>query len=458
MIPVASLSGARVGVLGLGRSGLAAARALAAGGATPICWDDAARGRDAAAAEGFEIRDLRRPEAFEGVARLIVSPGAPHFHPEPSAAVAAACAAGAPLDNDVGLFFREIAGSGAEVVAVTGSNGKSTTAALIHHLAQEAGRDSRLGGNIGRGVLDLAPPGPGALYVVELSSYQIELASRLSPTVGMFLNLSPDHLDRHGGPGGYFAAKRRLIVEGRPATAVIGVDGPEGRFLAAHAAAVSPETRILRFAEAGAAARGLDAEATPGRVRLGAGALDLSDAPALAGGHNAANAAAAALALGALGAAAPAGAFARFPGLPHRLERVAESGGVVFVNDSKATNPDAAAKALGAFERIRWIAGGRAKEGGGLAALAPLFGRVRKAYLIGECAPAFAAELGGAGVAHAIAGDLGAALAAAAGEAEPGETVLLAPAAASFDQFPDFEARGGAFRDAVRRLTKPGPR
>ncbi|TYO91530.1 UDP-N-acetylmuramoyl-L-alanine--D-glutamate ligase [Oceanicella actignis] len=463
MIPARGYQGRRVGVLGLGRSGLAAARALAAGGAQPVCWDDAEPARAAAAAEGFELGDLTREgAAWEGLAALIVSPGIPHLHPAPHRAVEIAFARGVAVDNDVGLFFRSAAtedwaafDSPPRIVCVTGSNGKSTTTALIAHILRRAGRKAQMGGNIGRGVLDLDPLEDGETVVLELSSYQIELARALAPDVAVFLNLSPDHLDRHGGMGGYFAAKARLFELGGPERAVIGVDQPEGRFLANRmrenegdgAPVIAVSAR--RVEDAGWSVtfrKGFVAERRGGRQ---VAAVDLRPARALRGAHNWQNAACAYAACRALGLSPRAieAGLMDFPGLPHRLETVGEAGGVPFVNDSKATNADAAEKALSAFERVRWIAGGVPKEGG-IAPLAPLFGRVAKAYLIGQAAPEFAAQLGE--VPHEICGDLETAFALAAQEARPGEAVLLAPACASFDQFRDFEARGDAFRALAR--------
>jgi UDP-N-acetylmuramoylalanine--D-glutamate ligase len=358
------------------------------------------------------------------------------------------------VDNDVGLLFRALveAGGGARVAAVTGSNGKSTTAALLHHMLREAGRPAQLGGNIGRGVLDLDPPGEDETIVLELSSYQIELARSLAPDLAVFLNLTPDHLDRHGGIGGYFAAKRRLFELGAPERHVIGVDDRYGRFLAqslgsdgAEVIRVAAGSRLRTAPWAVFMAKHHLSEWRGGRQIA---AVDLRGAPALAGAHNHQNACAAwaaARALG-LGPRQIEPALHSFPGLPHRMERVAEIGGVAFVNDSKATNADATEKALLAHERVRWIAGGRAKEGG-IASLRPHFGRIAKAYLIGEAAEAFAATLGD--VPHELCGDLAGAVARARAEAAPGETVLLSPAAASFDQFESFEARGEAFRAAV---------
>ncbi|MGY6411009.1 MAG: UDP-N-acetylmuramoyl-L-alanine--D-glutamate ligase [Alkalilacustris sp.] len=464
MIPVRGYAGRRVAVLGLARSGLAAARALAAGGAEVLAWDDGAAARERAAAKGIGIVDPGRPGAFDGVAALIVSPGIPHLYPAPNPHVAAALAAGVPLDNDVGLFFRSLgdaewAGLDAppRVVAVTGSNGKSTVTALIHHLLSEAGRPVQMGGNIGRGVLDLDPPGEGAVIVLELSSYQLELARALTPDVAVFTNLTPDHLDRHGGMGGYFAAKRRLFAEGGPDRAVIGVDEPEGRFLAGQLAEAAEDLRVIRVSSGkklgGAgwsvfARRGHLAEWRQGRQ---VASVDLRDLRGLPGAHNHQNACAAWAAVRALGLGPReiAAGLASFEALPHRGRTIAEKRGVRFVDDSKATNADSAAHALQAFHRIRWIAGGRAKEGG-IAALAPHLDRVRKAYLIGESAAAFAAQLGA--TPHDLCGTMAAAVAAAAAEAEPGDVILLAPAAASFDQYPDFEARGRDFAACVDAL------
>ncbi len=252
MIAVRGHEGQTVAVLGLGRSGRATAAALREGGAQVIAWDDGPSGREAAEAEGIELRDLTRASAYEGVSLLVTSPGIPHLYPAPHAAIAAAWEAGVPVDNDIGLFFRSYATEDFDqfdtmprVVAVTGSNGKSTTSALIHHILTENGRPAQLAGNIGRGVLDLEPPHDGEVVVLELSSYQTELARALTPDIAVFTNLSPDHLDRHGGPGGYFAAKRRLFAEGGPDRAVIGVDENEGRYLANQLATGMSDDRVI---------------------------------------------------------------------------------------------------------------------------------------------------------------------------------------------------------------------
>ncbi|MBF9049522.1 UDP-N-acetylmuramoyl-L-alanine--D-glutamate ligase [Roseobacter sp. HKCCD9010] len=463
MIPVQGFEGATVAVLGLGRSGLAAARALRAGRAEPLVWDDGAAARDLAESEGFSLRDPSKPGALEGVATMIVSPGIPHLYPAPHPAISAAWAAGVPVDNDVGLFFRSL-GSGdwmdhptpPRVIAVTGSNGKSTTSALIHHCLEEADIPAQLAGNIGVGVLDIEPPIDGEVIVLELSSYQIDLARALTPDVAVFTNLSPDHLDRHGGMGGYFAAKRRLFAEGGPDRAVIGVDEREGQYMANQLVESPADGRLIRVSGAQklsgpgwdiVARKGWLSETRKGRQ---VASIDLRGIRGLPGAHNHQNACCAYGALRALGVAPKAieAAFHSFAGLPHRSQIVGEKDGVVFVNDSKATNVDAAAKALAAFPSIRWICGGLEKEGG-LDGLKSALGTVVKAYVIGREAQGFALQLGD--VPHEICTDMATAVDRAAAEAAPGETVLLAPAAASFDQYDNFEQRGQDFMDHVSR-------
>lgn len=463
MIPVRGFEGQRIMVLGLGRSGLAAARALTAGGALALCWDDGAPARERAEAEGLVLQDPAGREAFTGVAALVVSPGIPHLYPAPNPHVARALAEGVPVDNDIGLFFRSLASpdwdgfdAPPRVVAITGSNGKSTTSALVHHCLVAAGRESQLAGNIGRGVLDIDPPGEGGVVVLELSSYQTELARALTPDVAVFTNLSPDHLDRHGGFGGYFAAKRRLFAEGGPDRAVIGVDEIEGRYLANQLAEGPGDDRVIRVSLAGegrgagwsvGVKKGFLSERRKGRQIA---AVDLRAIRGLPGAHNHQNAASAWGALRALGLGPreiEAG-LRSFEGLPHRSQIVGERGGVVFVNDSKATNAASAARALEAFPRIRWIVGGQMKEGG-LGELGPGRAHVVKAYVIGREAAAVALMLGD--MAHEIAGDMATAVALAAAEAEPGETVLLAPGGASFDHYDNFEERGTHFMAEVAR-------
>ncbi len=464
MIPVQGYAGRKVAVLGLGRSGLATAAALIAGGAEPLLWDDSPEARAKAEAAGHRITDLTRDGAWDGIAALIVSPGIPHLYPQPNKVIARALALGVPVDNDIGLFFRSWATAAwdemdqtPKVIAVTGSNGKSTTTALIHHILQAADRPTQMAGNIGRGVLDLDPAEDGEVVVLELSSYQTDLARALTPDVAVFTNLSPDHLDRHAGMGGYFAAKRRLFAEGGPDRAVIGVDEVEGQFMANQMSEGPTDDRVIRVSSGTKlegpgwsvfARKGFLSEWRKGRQ---VASVDLREVRGLPGAHNHQNACAAYAAVRTLGIAPKVieQAFHSFAGLPHRSQLVGERDGVSFINDSKATNVDSAAKALQAFPKIRWIAGGLGKEGG-IAALAPHLGSVVKAYLIGHSAREFALQIGQ--TPHEICETMEVAVARAAADARPGEVVLLAPAAASFDQYPNFEKRGEDFAAKVAAL------
>lgn len=462
MIPVRGYQNQRVAVLGLGRSGLAAARALREGGAIAVCWDDNANARDLAAEEGFEVKDIRKSGAFDDIARLIVSPGIPHLYPAPNPVVRGALAAGVPVDNDIGLFFQSFATEewgnfdvAPKVVAVTGSNGKSTTSALIHHVLQSTGRNTQLAGNIGRGVLDIDPAADGDVVILELSSYQTDLARSLTPDLAVFTNLSPDHLDRHHGMGGYFAAKRRLFAEGGPDRAIIGIDEDEGLYLAGQLSETASDDRVIRISTAQKltgpgwqvfARKGFLSEYRKGRQT---GSIDLRPIKGLPGAHNHQNACAAYAVCRALGLAPRVieAGFASFGGLPHRSQIVAEAKGVSFVNDSKATNVDSAAKALSAFNNIRWICGGLEKEGG-LEGLKGATDHVVKAYVIGREAAQFAMQL--EGVETEVCTTMETAVAKATQDAQEGDTVLLAPAAASFDQYDSFEKRGTHFIDLVK--------
>ncbi|MFS4437326.1 UDP-N-acetylmuramoyl-L-alanine--D-glutamate ligase [Paracoccaceae bacterium GXU_MW_L88] len=463
MIPIPSIESQTIGILGLGRSGLAAARAVAASGGTPICWDDNEAGREKAAEEGFETRDLTRDASWEGIDLLVTSPGIPHLYPAPHPVIAAALDRGVPVDNDIGLFFRaleDIAGEydpEPKVICITGSNGKSTTTALTAHLLETAGRKVQMGGNIGRGVFDLDPPEDGMVYVLELSSYQTDLARMLAPDVAVFMNLSLDHLDRHGGMGGYFAAKARLFTLGQPNRAVIGVDQMEGRYLAGQMETTGSE--VIRISSARkVAGPGWRVFARKGFLTEWRGekqmaSVDLRSLRGLPGTHNHQNACAAWAACRSLGIGPKdlAKGLESFGGLPHRCQILGTAKGVTWVNDSKATNADAAEQALKAFERIRWIAGGVAKEGG-ITPLLPLMDRVEKTYLIGEAAPDFAQTL--RNEPHEVCETLERAVARAAEEAREGDVILLAPACASFDQYPSFEHRGRDFEDLVKPLLK----
>ena len=462
MIPVRGFLGKRVAIFGLARTGLTAARALIAGGAEVALWDEKPAAREAAAAEGLPVVDLSKADwaTFDA---LMLSPGVPLTHPKPHWTVEKAKAAGVEIVGDVELFARTVnaveAWKRPKIVAVTGTNGKSTTTALLGHMLAEAGKDVRIGGNIGLGVLGLEDMHGGAVYVLELSSYQLDLTSSLKPDVAILLNVSPDHLDRHGGMDGYVAAKRRVFLnQGKGDTAIIGVDDPWGQRVCTELIAANRRT-IWPISSGRALGRGVYAlsgilyDATAERAVETA---DLGRAKALPGRHNWQNAAAAYAAAIALGVrpGEAAATLASFPGLAHRMEDVGKLGKVRFVNDSKATNADAARQAMTAIPNFYWIAGGVPKAGG-IEPLKDLFPKIVKAYLIGEAAPDFADSL--KGEAEAVqCGDLAHAVSAAyrdAAKSGKEAVVLLSPACASFDQFPDFEVRGDAFRDLVRGLS-----
>ena len=464
MIEVTGFRDRAVALLGLGGSGLAAARALAAGGARVRAWDDDPGRRRAAEAADVPLVDLRRAD-WNGVAALVLSPGIPLTHPEPHPVVTLARSAGAEVIGDIELFAR--APRRAALAGVTGTNGKSTTTALIGHILAHCGRAVEVGGNLGPPALDLAPLPAGGTYVLELSSYQLDLAPSLVCDVAVLLNITPDHLDRHGDMARYVAVKRHVFHgQGRDETAIVGVDDAESAAICDELRARADRT-VVPVAVGRRVADGIsvvDGLLYDPAVAEGEAVARLDRAPALPGAHNWQNAAAAYAAARALGleAEAIAEAIYAFPGLAHRLERVTPPAGpfaaIAFVNDSKATNAVATARALACHDDVYWIAGGRPKEGG-IAALAPYFGRIRHAFLIGEAAAGFAAALEGR-VAYSLCGDLAAAVPAAAARAArdlaAGEVehavVLLSPACASFDQFTDFTARGDAFRALVAGL------
>ena len=454
MTPVTIFRGRTVAVFGLGTSGLAACAALKAGGADVIACDDQAAKLAEATAKGFATRDLREID-WTRIAALVLAPGVPLTHPEPHWSVQLARRHGVEIIGDIELYCRERRASAprAPFVAITGTNGKSTTTALVGNVLAAAGREVAVGGNLGTPILSLAPPAVQRTHVIECSSYQIDLAPTLDPGVGILLNVTPDHLDRHGTLANYAAIKERLVAGVEDGgTAVIGVDD---EFCTAAADRIQRAgKRVVRISVERRLPDGIYRDGTRLIISAG-GSIELSGIGSLRGVHNAQNAAAAYAAARALGLTHEAieAGLRSFPGLAHRMEEVGRKGRVLFVNDSKATNADAAAKALACFSDIFWIAGGRAKEGG-IDSLAPFFSRIRKAYLIGEAAPAFAAKLGG--VPHEIVGTLERAVplaarqAEASGLAEP--VVLLSPACASFDQYPNFEVRGDAFKKIVRGL------
>jgi UDP-N-acetylmuramoylalanine--D-glutamate ligase len=462
VITIGDYAGRDVAVFGLGRTGLSAAQALTAGGARVLAWDDDAKNRAAAEAAGTPVSDINARD-WRDFAALVLSPGVPLTHPKPHRVVELAQAVGVPIVGDVELFARAVNALSPtvrpKVIGITGTNGKSTTSALIAHILTACGKDARLGGNIGRAVLDLPPIHAGAYYVLELSSYQLDLTRSLRCDVAVWLNLSPDHLDRHGDMKGYLTAKKRILMnQGAQDWAVIGADDPYCARVCTELTAAGGR-QVAAISSGQALANGVCVvggrvyDALSGRAQA---AMDQDQAPALPGRHNGQNLAAAYAAARVLGLAprAIADAIASFPGLEHRLERAGTVKGVRFVNDSKATNADAAAQALSVYPRIYWIAGGQAKEGG-IAPLARYMPQVAKAYLIGEAAYDFASFLDGK-AAYAIMGDLESAVrrayADAAAAREPDPVVLLSPACASFDQFKDFEDRGRAFKRAVASL------
>ena len=465
MIPVTTFAGKKVAVFGLGGSGLASASALLAGGGDVIAYDDNAQSVARANAAGIPTADLHTID-WSRIAALLLAPGVPLTHPAPHWTVELARKSGVEVIGDVELFCRERRHLAPEVpfVAITGTNGKSTTTALIAHLAASVGLDAQLGGNIGTAILSLAPPRAGLVYVIECSSYQIDLAPSLDPSIGILINLSEDHLDRHGTMEHYAAVKERLVAGVPPrGTAIVGVDDDWCRKIAGRLERSG--RRVVRVSVRHELSNSIYVTHQLIKRAASTGATviaDLGGIGSLRGLHNAQNAAcasAAALALGLQPAAIQAG-LRSFPGLAHRMEEIGRRGAVLFVNDSKATNADSAAQALACFGDIYWIAGGKPKTGG-IESLRSFFPRIRKAYLIGEAAEEFAVTLG-ASVPYEIDGTLDKALAAAARDAvasaasEP--VVLLSPACASFDQYRNFEIRGAAFRDLVLALPGLVPR
>lgn len=463
LIHVFAFTGVPVAVLGLGKSGRVAAEALVAAGAEVRAWDDNESARRSAAERGIPIVDLLETD-WRSITTLVISPGIPHTHPAPHPVAALARRHGAELIGDIELLARSIREP--RWIGITGTNGKSTTTALVGHVLASADRAVQVGGNIGTPALSLEPLGRDGLYVLEMSSYQLEITPSIIFDVAVLLNVTPDHLDRHGGMDGYVAAKRRIFHrQASPRVAVIDVDDPITARLCSELQRAGDQVVIPISAEK-RLARGvyvLDGrlhDATGSSARL---IVDLGSIPTLPGRHNWQNAAAAFAVCRSVGVAEDAiiAGLASYPGLPHRQERVAVLRGVAFVNDSKATNADAASKALGCYDAIWWIAGGLPKEGG-IDSLGAFFPRLRKAYLIGKAAPAFATTLAAAGVAHELCGTLDRAVAAAARDAaaaragESERVVLLSPACASWDQFANFEARGTRFRELVRQLENEG--
>lgn len=464
MIPVSLFEGQKVALFGLGGSGLITARALMVGGANVVAFDDNPTSVEKAKAEGIETGDLRQLD-WSDCKALVLAPGVPLTHPQPHWTVELAMKAGVEIIGDIELFSRTLAAAGrrAPFVAITGTNGKSTTTALIAHVLAAAGRDVQMGGNIGRAVLDLDPLSDepaNQVYVVECSSYQIDLAPTLQPHVGVLLNVTPDHLERHGTIENYAAIKERLVASSD--VAVVGVD--DDICVQVSDQLTRNKTPLYRISGQQQPGTDIGYDGSTLIGEDGSALVSLAGIGSLRGRHNGQNAAATLAVCQALGLSEEEvlAGLKTFPGLAHRMEQVGHANGVLFINDSKATNAEAAAPALSSFDRVHWIVGGLAKQGG-IEALAPYFPRVAKAYLIGEAAGTFAAQLGDT-IPYEIAGTLQQAVNHAAVDAaedaksEQGSgngsdaVVLLSPAAASFDQFPNFEKRGEAFKDAVASL------
>lgn len=448
-----------VAVFGLGLSGVSAGKSLMAGGARVSAFDDREAGGAAAVKYGIPYGNLKNT-SWDRFKALILAPGVPLTHPEPHWTVKRAQASGTEIIGDTELFFRahQSSGSKAKIIAITGTNGKSTTTALIAHCLSHAGRKAQAGGNIGCPVLDLEPFEDDRFYVLELSSYQIDLTPSLKPTVAIHLNITPDHIDRHGSLAGYAAVKAKIFSKMETGSlAVVGVDDAESSQIAD---ALTGDFPIQRLATSSTPengihfSNGLLEEIESGKLTK---CIPLEGITTLRGTHNAQNAAAAYAACKFVGLSDEEiiQGFKSFPGLEHRMEVLGCAGKILIVNDSKATNADAASKALASFKDIFWIVGGLAKEGG-IASLAPYHGNIRKAYLIGECAETFAHTLDGK-VDTEISGTIESAVKAAAGDAaecdasEP--VILLSPAAASFDQFPNFMVRGDAFRKSATDIS-----
>ncbi|KAA0688346.1 UDP-N-acetylmuramoyl-L-alanine--D-glutamate ligase [Azospirillum brasilense] len=457
MINLFYMEGLPVAVMGLGKSGLATAEALVQSGADVWVWDDNESSRAAALAKGYKVVDLTTADLTE-LTTIVWSPGIPHTHPKPHPVALRARAANIELVCDIELLARSERDSA--YIGITGTNGKSTTTTLIGHVMEAAGRRIAVGGNLGTPALTFPSVGAGGSYVLEMSSYQLELTYSITFDVAVLLNITPDHLARHGGMDGYVAAKKLVFHrQTKPRTAVIGVDDPTCRAIwedlkAKDDQVIWPVSALGPVAGGVYAADGWLVDDTFGAAERVA---ELAAFPALLGTHNWQNAAAAYAACKAAGVPTPAivAAMTTFPGLAHRQQLVRTIDGVRFVNDSKATNADATEKALATFDPIYWILGGQAKETGldGLEAYAP---RVRHAFLIGEASDRFAVWLEANTVPHTRCGTLDVAVNAAAelalAEALPGACVLLSPACASWDQFANFEKRGEAFADAVNRL------
>ncbi|MEX0644420.1 MAG: UDP-N-acetylmuramoyl-L-alanine--D-glutamate ligase [Parvularculaceae bacterium] len=464
MILIPGVQKKKFGLFGLGLTGVSAADALIASGADVFAWDESPAAREKSANTEYRAEHPKEWPWGE-ISSLIVSPGIPLTHPKPHAIVRKAVADNIEVIGDIELFARAMNAIAPvvrpKVVAVTGSNGKSTTTALIGHILNEAGLVAHVGGNIGMPMLSLPEPAPEIVYVLELSSFQLDLAKTFRPDIAVMLNISPDHLDRHGDMAGYVAAKKRIFMnQSKEDAAIIGVDDAPSQGMCAEISS-GDGPRVIPISAEGALGKG--AFSLAGKLfynldnKTGE-AGDIRYIASLRGAHNWQNAAAALAAAMTAGVAPTVAvkAMERFEGLPHRMEIVARAGATIFVNDSKATNADAASRALKSYDEIFWIAGGRAKEGG-VASLRDLMKRVRKAYLIGEAAADFETQLAGS-ITCVQCGDLERAVALAARDAAQtnalSSVVLLSPACASYDQFKNFEERGDEFRRLAQAASR----
>ena len=465
MISVAEYKNKIVVVLGLARSGLSSARALSQGGARVLVWDDNFEVLNLAKIQGFEVFDINEKYRWSNVSLLVVSPGIPHLYPFCHTLVKEALSHEVIINNDIGLFFSYFMSEMEDferspmIIAITGSNGKSTTASLIHHIISESGRKSQLAGNIGKGIFDIEPLTDGEVLVLELSSYQLDLARLLSPDIAIFTNFSSDHIDRHGGIGGYFLSKRRLFMEGSPEKSIINISSPEGLMLANQISGSGSGERLIRVSS------GSQKNSQNWSIFHHKGhlvewkktrqihSIDLRGLTNLPGGHNYENICSAYAACRILGLPPRdiGAALQSFKGLIHRTQIVDNIDGVLYVNDSKATNADSASKALQAFKNILWICGGEQKLGG-LEALLSNLGSVKKAYIIGDEAAVFALNF--KDLPYVICHTMQKAFELVSAEAENGDVVLLSPASASFDQYDNFEKRGEHFIKLVEELSK----
>lgn len=456
MIDLSSFQKLTIAVLGLGRSGLASAVALRDGGANVLAWDDSEGVRKIARQQGLVVSDLHQQD-WKQVSALVMSPGIPLYFPQPNEIADKARMAGCEIIGDIEVLAR--AQTDSRYIGITGTNGKSTTTALIAHILTQAGCKNDVGGNLGMAALSLQPMATDGTYILEMSSYQLDLTHSLAWDIAILLNITPDHLGRHGGMDGYIKAKCRMFeAQNENQTAIIGIDDEHCRKIFEQLTAQNVQNVIpvssLQAVDGGVYVRdGMLIDNIGGHEDV---VCCLTDIETLPGLHNAQNATAAYAAAYLSGVSRQniITGLRTFAGLAHRQETVAVIDGISFINDSKATNAEATVKALGSYQNIYWIAGGQAKEGG-ITALMGALGEVRHAYLIGEAATTFAVELEGH-VARTVSGNLETAVkqahTLAQGERRPNAKVLLSPACASFDQFNSFEARGDAFRDIVKSL------